>query len=122
MKAASGFLSVFLVLALILSCSGCASGTGTETGKVEAGQEETGGELSAGVDSTTDLFVPLTEKTSKSLVFPLTEEQAAQVEKAGLNSFASLNLIAAKSIVSFSLGYIFSSPWRGMKFPSAGLA
>ena len=83
MKAASRLLSVFLVLALTLSCSACASGTDTAAGKEEAGQEGTREELSAEVDSTTELFLPLTEKTSKSLVFSLTEEQAAAVKKAG---------------------------------------
>ena len=83
MKAASRFLSVFLALAVVFSCSACASGTDTAAGKEEAGQEGTGEELSAEVDSTTELFLPLTEKTSKSLVFPLTEEQAAAVKKAG---------------------------------------
>ena len=83
MKAASRFLSVFLVLALALSCSACTSGTDTAAGKEEIGQEGTGEELSAEVDSTTELFLSLTEKTSKSLVFPLTEEQAAAVKKAG---------------------------------------
>ena len=83
MKAASRFLSVFLVLALVLSCSACASGTGTTAGEEKAGQGRTGEELSAGVDSTTELFLPLTEKTSKSLVFSLTEEQFAVVKKAG---------------------------------------
>ena len=66
MKKASRFLSVFLVLVLILSCSAFASETGTAAGEEKA-----------------ELFVPLTEKTSKSLAFPLTEEQAALVEKAG---------------------------------------
>ena len=88
MKAASGFLAVFLVLALVLSCSACASGTGSAAGEEaageeKAGQEGTGEELSAGVDSTTELFLSLTEKTSKSLVFSLTEEQVAAVKKAG---------------------------------------
>ena len=83
MKAASRFLSVFLALAMVFSCSACASGTDTAAGKEEAGQEGTGEELSAEVDSTTELFLSLTEKTSKSLVFPLTEEQAAAVKKAG---------------------------------------
>ena len=97
MKAASRFLSVFIVLALILSCSACASGTGTSAeeekagqegngtsdGGEKAGEEGTGEELTAEMDSTTELFVPLTEKTSKSLTFPLTEEQAALVKKAG---------------------------------------
>lgn len=83
MKASSRFLSVFLVLAQMLSCSACASGTGTAAGEENAGKEGTGEELSVGADSTTELFLSLTEKTSKSLAFPLTEEQAAQVEKAG---------------------------------------
>lgn len=83
MKAASRLLSVFLVLALALSCSACSSGADTAAGKEEAGQEGTGEELSAEVDSATELFMPLTEKTSKSLVFSLTEEQAAAVKKAG---------------------------------------
>ena len=56
MKAASRLLSVFLVLALTLSCSACASGTDTAAGKEEAGQEGTGEELSAEADSTTGLF------------------------------------------------------------------
>lgn len=74
MKGISRFLSVFLVLALILSCSACASGTFTAPW-----EEEDVEELIIGADSTTELFVPLTEKTSKSLAFPLSEEQAAQV-------------------------------------------
>ena len=77
MKAASRILSAFLALALTLSCSACASGTGTVAGE---GTEE---EPTIEVDSTTELFVPLTERTSKSLAFPLTEEQAAEVKKAG---------------------------------------
>ena len=72
MKAASRFLSAFLVLALILSCSACTSGTDTA-----AGEEEAAEEFVVGTDSTTELFVSLTEATRKSLVFPLTEEQAA---------------------------------------------
>ena len=86
MKASSRFLSAFLVLALMLSCSAFASGTGTTAVTAveeKAGQEGTGEELFAGVDSTTELFLSLTEGTSKSLAFPLTEEQAALVEKAG---------------------------------------
>lgn len=77
MKGISRFLSVFLVLALILSCSACASGSFT------ALREDDVEELIIGADSTTELFVPLTEKISKSLVFPLSEEQAALVKKAG---------------------------------------
>ena len=86
MKASSRFLSAFLVLALMLSCSAFASGTGTTAVTAveeKAGQEGTGEELFAGVDSTTELFLSLTEGTSKSLAFPLTEEQAALAEKAG---------------------------------------
>ncbi len=83
MKASFRFLSLFFMLALILSCSACASGTGTAAGEEKAGQEGTGEELSVEMDSTTELFLSLTEKTSKSLSFSLTEEQAALVEKAG---------------------------------------
>ena len=100
MKASSRFLSAFLVLALMLSCSAFASGTGTTavtaveekagqegtgqegTGQEGTGEEGSGEELSAGVDSTTELFLSLTEGTSKSLAFPLTEEQAAIIEEA----------------------------------------
>lgn len=73
MKASSRLLSVVLALALILSSSACSAGTGTAAGE----------EPSGGGDSTNELFLPLTESTSKSLAFKLTEEQAAQVEKAG---------------------------------------
>ena len=68
-----------ILLAAVLSASLL---TGCE-GSGQSGQQPVKEALSAGADSTTDLFVPLTEKTSKSLVFPLTEEQAALVEKAG---------------------------------------
>ena len=99
MKAATRFLSAFLVLALMLSCSAYASGTGTAGGVEKAGEEgtreelsavegATGEELSAEADSTTGLFLPLTERTSKSLAFPLTEEQAALVRKAGADKVA----------------------------------
>ena len=74
MKASSRFLSIFLVLALMLSCIACASGTGTAAGEEKAGKGGTGEELSAGADSTAELFLSLTEKTSKSLAFPLTKE------------------------------------------------
>ena len=78
MKGASGFLSVLLVLVLILGCNACA------LGNVNAAAEETTAEeLIIGADSTTELFIPLTEKTSKILDFPLSEEQAEQVKKAG---------------------------------------
>ena len=95
MKASSRFLSLFLVIMMILSCSACAAATGADTaagekttgeeaaGEETAGENTAGEDLSAGADSTTELFLPLTEKTSKSLAFPLTEEQAALVEKAG---------------------------------------
>ena len=73
MKASSGFLSVFLILSLILSLSACAAQTGSDTGEQQSVQ----------VDSSTELFLSLTEKTSKSLIFPLTEDQAAKVKKAG---------------------------------------
>jgi hypothetical protein len=59
MKPASRFLSLFLVPVLMFSSSVCASGTAAAPGE----------ELSAGADSTTGLFVSLTERTSKSLVF-----------------------------------------------------
>ena len=71
MKASSGFLSVFLVLSLILGLSACAGQTGTDTGEQQTVQ----------VDSSTELFWSLTEKTSKSLIFPLTEDQTAKVKK-----------------------------------------
>ena len=77
MKGISRFLSVFLVLALILSCSACSSGTFTAPG------EEDVEELIIGGDNMPELFIPLTEKTSKSLVFTLSDEQADQVRKAG---------------------------------------
>ena len=73
MKTSSGFLSVFLILSLILSLSACATQTGSDTGEQQSIQ----------VDSSTELFLSLTEKTSKSLIFPLTEDQAAKVKKAG---------------------------------------
>ena len=69
MKGASGFLSVLLVLVLILGCNACA------LGNVNAAAEETTAEeLIIGADSTTELFIPLTEKTSKILDFPLSED------------------------------------------------
>lgn len=40
----------------------CASGSDTAAGEEETGWEETGEELSAEVDSTTELFLSLTEK------------------------------------------------------------
>jgi hypothetical protein len=95
MKTASGLLSVFLVTALILSRSVDASGTGTAAGEEKAGQEGSGEALSAAADSTAELFVPLTEKTSKSLVFPLTEEQAAMVRETSMLSSATPSLPAS---------------------------
>ena len=78
MKRASKFLSVFLVLVLILNCSACSSGTDETT--VE---EEPVEELIIGGNNSPELFISLTEKTSKSLIFTLSEKQAAQVKKAG---------------------------------------
>ena len=72
MKAFSRFLSMLLVLSLIPGCGASGSETGTET------EEET----TVQTDSTKALFLSMTESTSKSLVFPLTKEQAAQVELA----------------------------------------
>ena len=86
MKTLSGFLSAFLALALMLSCTVSATGTGTAStaaGVEEAEEEAAGEEVSAGADSTTGFFLSMTEKTSKSLAFPLTEEQAALARKAG---------------------------------------
>ena len=78
---------ISILLAAVLSTSilaGCGgSDKNAQQSAEEAGQEGTGEELSTEADSTTGLFVPLTEKTSKSLAFPLSEEQAAVVEKAG---------------------------------------
>ena len=73
MKAISRFLSVFLVLSLMISCS-------TFPAQTAVAAEE---EPSIRADSSAGLFLSLTEKTCKSLTFPLTEDQAAQVEKAG---------------------------------------
>ena len=39
MKAASRFLSVFLALAMVFSCSACASGTGTAAGEEKTGED-----------------------------------------------------------------------------------
>ena len=73
MKAFSRFLSILLVLSLIPGCG--ASGSGAETDAEE--------ETAVQTDSTEGLFLSMTESTSKSLVFPLTKEQAARVEQAG---------------------------------------
>ena len=82
MKGSSGFLSVFLVLALMLSCSACASGTGTSA-REEKVEKEEAGELAIETDSTNELFISLTERIDRSLAFTLTEEQTQQVEKVG---------------------------------------
>ena len=73
MKAFSRFLSVSLVFLLILICSTFAAQADTAAGEEPSIQE----------DSSSGLFLSLSEKTSKSLSFPLTEAQAAQVEKTG---------------------------------------
>ena len=73
MKTPPRLLSLLLMLALTLSNSACTAQTDTVT-------ED---ESSAEKDSSTGLFLSLTEGTSESLSFPLTKEQAAQVEKAG---------------------------------------
>ena len=78
MKGISRFLSVFLVLALTLSCSACSSGIFSA-----AEEEENVEELIIDGDNMPEVFIPMTEKTSKSLVFTLSDEQAAQVKKAG---------------------------------------
>ena len=73
MKALSRAFSVFLVLSLILSLSACAGKSQTATVEQESIQ----------VDSSTELFLSLTEKANKSLTFPLNEDQAAKIKKAG---------------------------------------
>ena len=78
MKGISRFLSIFLVLALTLSCSACSSGIFSA-----AEEEENVEELIIDGDNMPEVFIPMTEKTSKSLVFTLSDEQAAQVKKAG---------------------------------------
>ena len=73
MKTVSRFFSVFLAFSLMLSCSAFALQADTTAGEEHSMQE----------DSSSGLFLPLSEKTSQSLSFTLTEAQAAQVEKAG---------------------------------------
>ena len=73
MKAFSRFLSVFLVLSLMLCCGAFAAQADTEAGEEPSIQD----------DSSSGLFLALSEETSQSLSFPLTEAQAAQVEEAG---------------------------------------
>ena len=65
MKALSVFLSLLLA---VLPISGCFA-------------SETKGESDIQADSPDELLLSMTESTSKSLAFPLTEEQAAKVEK-----------------------------------------
>ena len=107
MKVSSRFMSIFLVLALILSCSACASGTGAyaekeETGEEAAvvevatvGEEEAGEELSDGAEGENGLFLSLTEATSKSLSFPLTAEldgvTLASLEHVTIKPYASFH-------------------------------
>ena len=91
MKASSRFLSFFLVLALMLGCSSRIDRTDTAAGEgltdeaaMEVFSNEAAGELLPNeMDSTPGLFLALTERSSESLAFPLTEEQTARVEKAG---------------------------------------
>ena len=75
MKRLSKLLSILLVLTLVSGCGKANTGieSGTETGKESIVQ----------TDSNDELFLSLTEGTSKTLAFSLTEEQAAQIEKAG---------------------------------------
>ena len=75
MKRLSKILSILLVLSLISGCGTANTGieTGTEMEKESVVQ----------TDSNDELFLSLTESTSESLSFSLTEEQAAQIEKAG---------------------------------------
>ena len=61
MKRISRFLSVFLVLALTLSCSACSSGIFSA-----AEEEENVEELIIDGDNMPEVFIPMTEKTSKS--------------------------------------------------------
>ena len=85
MKTISRFLSVLLVFPLLLGCSACASQTGTGAGEESSVQAGTtaGAAQSAQVDANGGLFLSLSEAESKSLAFPLTKDQAGQVEKAG---------------------------------------
>lgn len=74
-KVLSRFLAILLALSLTSGCGASGSKTGT-------GAEE---ETAVSTDSADGLFLALTESTSKSLAFSLTEEQAAQVEKSGVD-------------------------------------
>jgi hypothetical protein len=65
--------AVLLVLSLMLGSGAFAAQTGTA--------EHRGTSVRA--DSSTELFLPLSEGMTASLAFPLTEAQAAQVEQAG---------------------------------------
>ena len=73
MKVFSRILAVFLTLSLILSLSACAGRTGTADAEEPPIQSE----------NPTELFLALTERTSHSMTFSLTEDQAARVKKAG---------------------------------------
>ena len=77
MKNRSKVLSVLLVLSLLSGCGAAGAEAAKGTEATEAG------ETAVQADSTDELFLFLTEGTSKSLAFPLTKEQAAQVENAG---------------------------------------
>ena len=73
MKAFLRFLTVLLMLSLIPGCSASVAETGTDTE----------GETAVQADSGDGLFLYLTERTSESLAFPLTKEQALRVGQAG---------------------------------------
>ena len=73
MKVFSRILAVFLALSLILGLSACAGRTGTADAEEPPIQSE----------NPTELFLALTERTSHSMTFSLTEDQAARVKKAG---------------------------------------
>lgn len=67
MKASYRFLSLFLVLALMFSCSACASGTGTAAGAEEAGQEAIGEEAAGEGLSAVETTLRLCPKALRSL-------------------------------------------------------
>ena len=75
MKKSFRFLSSLLSPLLIFSSAACVGETNSASA-VEPSSKNSG---------PTDLFLSLTEKTSSSLTFPLTEEQVAAVEKAGVD-------------------------------------
>lgn len=90
MKALYKFLSILLVLALLTACGA----PGPETEEPAVSEDSTDESMQSPADSADEtaapptdsndeLFISLTEGTSESLSFSLTEEQAAQVEKAG---------------------------------------